>query len=44
MKGTSIIGVERNADEEVVIPHLSRVETDKEEEELLAKDSFGIGY
>lgn len=43
LKGTSTIGVGRNGDEEVVVPYSSRVKTDKEEDESLAEDGFGMG-
>lgn len=43
LKGASIIGVERNGGDEVVIPLLSRVETGKEEDETWAEDGFGMG-
>lgn len=43
LKGTSIIGVERNGGDEDAISLLSRVETGKEEDETWAEDGFGMG-
>lgn len=43
LEGTSIIEDERDGDEEVVIPHSSRFESDREEDETLAEDGFGMG-
>lgn len=41
--GTSIVGHEKNVDEEEFMPLFSRVEMDKEEDETLAVDGFGMG-
>lgn len=43
LESTSIIGNERDGNEEVVIPHSSRFESDREEDETLAEDGFGMG-
>lgn len=42
LQGTSIIRDESDGDEEVVIPHSSRFESDREEDETLAEDGFGM--
>lgn len=42
LKVASIIGIERNGDEEPVIPLLSAVDTYKAEDETLAEDGFGM--
>lgn len=43
LEGTSIIEDERNGSEKVVIPLSSRFESDREEDETLAEDGFGMG-
>lgn len=43
LEGTSIIRDARDGDEEFVVPLSSRFESDREEDETLAEDGFGMG-
>lgn len=43
LESTSIIGDGRDGDEEFVIPPSSRFESDREDDETLAEDAFGMG-
>lgn len=43
LEGISIIGDESDGDEEVVIPHSSKFQSDREEDETMAEDGFGMG-